>query len=222
VPRLSEFYRKHLRKEPQQSRSRSVVESILLAGAENMRRGAHHFTLSNIAARAGVGIGSLYDYFRDEDSLVASVVAKLTEDNLASFEKVVAESKDAPLRDTMAALIDAALALYAEDPRMPRAVLRAAHAVNLMPMLAEGQTVFAEQIATALATRTGKPPSQRLKLATYVATHAMMGQMLALIWEAEPAFAREAVRTACIDIITAHVGAALEGEPEEDIHEPKV
>jgi AcrR family transcriptional regulator len=213
-PRLSEFYRKYFRKEPQQARSRSVVEAILFAGIESMKRGAHHFTLSNIASRAGVGIGSLYDYFSDENSLVASVVAKLTEDNLAAFEEIVAETKDAPLRDTMAGLIDRAFDLYVKDTRLPRAVLRAAHTLNLMPMLAEGQTLFAGQLATALSVRTGKPPSEWLRLATYVATHAMMGQMLALIWEIEAPFPREAVRAACIDLVTNHVAAALQEDTE--------
>lgn len=38
-----------------------------------------HVTLNDIAARAGVGVGSLYDYFADRDSVLSGLAAKVTE-----------------------------------------------------------------------------------------------------------------------------------------------
>ena len=56
-PRLSE------RKQPQQTRSAELVAAILQAGAQVLaQEGATRFTTARVAEKAGVSIGSLYQY----------------------------------------------------------------------------------------------------------------------------------------------------------------
>ncbi|MBV9750052.1 MAG: helix-turn-helix transcriptional regulator, partial [Acetobacteraceae bacterium] len=52
------------RKQPQQARSAELVASVLEAAAHVLaKEGAHRFTTARVAERAGVSIGSLYQYF---------------------------------------------------------------------------------------------------------------------------------------------------------------
>lgn len=73
------------RKRPTQARSGATVEAILQAAAELLdRRGADGYTTNAIAERAGVSIGSLYQYFPSKDAITLALIAQaaslLTED----------------------------------------------------------------------------------------------------------------------------------------------
>lgn len=62
------------RKKPQQERSEFTANAILLAAGELFEiNGYHHTTLESIAVRAGVGIGSVYDYFSNKSSIALTL-----------------------------------------------------------------------------------------------------------------------------------------------------
>lgn len=58
------------RKQPQQRRSRATVDKILAAAAQVLAEEGDGATTDRIAARAGVSIGSLYQYFPNKDALL--------------------------------------------------------------------------------------------------------------------------------------------------------
>ncbi|MDO5682745.1 MAG: helix-turn-helix domain-containing protein [Propionibacteriaceae bacterium] len=58
------------RKQPQQARSRETVEKILTAAAKVFLEEGTRATTDRIAARAGVSVGSLYQYFPNKDALL--------------------------------------------------------------------------------------------------------------------------------------------------------
>ncbi len=63
------------RKRPKQSRSNSTVISILTAAEELFTtKGYHNTTSDDIVQRAGVGIGSLYDYFPNKTSIALALL----------------------------------------------------------------------------------------------------------------------------------------------------
>ena len=63
------------RRRPQQSRSTHTAASILLAAGELFAtRGYHDTTAEDIVARAGVGIGSLYDYFPNKLAIALALL----------------------------------------------------------------------------------------------------------------------------------------------------
>lgn len=110
-------------------------------------------TLNDIAARAGVGVGSLYDYFADRGSVLSGLAAKVTEDNLRAFEVQLEKSLNQPLAIAIRSIIDLMFDRYLGNLRIPRAVLRVARRINLMPTLAESQNAFAAALANSLRQR---------------------------------------------------------------------
>lgn len=59
------------RRKPRQSRSRATVDAILQATAQVLvRDGYQKATTNRIAERAGVSVGTLYQYFPNKDALV--------------------------------------------------------------------------------------------------------------------------------------------------------
>ena len=59
------------RKQPQQTRSNDLVTAILEAAVQVLaKEGAHRFTTARVAAKAGVSVGSLYQYFPNKASIL--------------------------------------------------------------------------------------------------------------------------------------------------------
>ncbi len=69
-----------MRKSPKQRRSRELVERLLEATAATLaERGLDDTTTNHIAERAGVSIGSLYQYFPDKESLLEALMERVGE-----------------------------------------------------------------------------------------------------------------------------------------------
>ena len=70
-----------MRRRPSQQRSRATVERILDAGRSVLlERGFEGASTNRIAAAAGVGPGSLYQYFPDKESILDRVVEQAVDD----------------------------------------------------------------------------------------------------------------------------------------------
>ena len=80
--------RRFLRRLPSQSRSRAAVEALITAFDDLLqKRGVEEVSLDAVASRAGVGIGSLYEYFANRDALLGGLIEKATRKN---FDDLVA------------------------------------------------------------------------------------------------------------------------------------
>lgn len=67
-----------MRKAPKQKRSREMVTRLLDATASTLaERGLDNTTTNHIAEKAGVSIGSLYQYFPDKDSLIEALLERM-------------------------------------------------------------------------------------------------------------------------------------------------
>lgn len=107
------------RKKPRQQRSRATWEAILDAAAQLFGQLGYAATTTNkVAERAGVSIGSLYQYFPDKDALLLALAERhLAEATEVLVEAFLAVQRDQPdLEGTLTRLIDAVVALHRRDP----------------------------------------------------------------------------------------------------------
>ncbi len=172
------------RKEPKQSRSNELVSAILAAAVQVLTaEGAQRFTTARVAERAGVSIGSLYQYFpnkasilfrlqsdewRHSTEMLSKVLdsAKPPKDRLRHLvhEFVRSECEEAPVR---LALADAA-PLYRDAPEA-RALRAEADRIfdsfilELLPNLSGTVRDIAGDLISTTLTTVGKEYSQGLK-----------------------------------------------------------
>lgn len=80
------------RKLPRQTRSKATVEAILDACAETVaRRGYEGLTTHAISARAGVSVGTFYQYFPNRDAVAGALIVRAMEHLLAAQRRGLAE-----------------------------------------------------------------------------------------------------------------------------------
>lgn len=107
------------RKKPRQARSKAMVESILEATIRVLvARGYERTTTIAIAERAGVSVGSLYQYFPNKESLVAALVERHTTELLAYTDRVLAGAESREPADTMRAFVRASVDAHRVDPAL--------------------------------------------------------------------------------------------------------
>src|ERR1700681_4876663 len=83
-----------LKKSPQQERSRALVDSILEAAARILSaRRLHEISTNHIAEVAGVGIGSLYQYFDSKEAIAESLLERHQVDSIARANAVLLGSQ---------------------------------------------------------------------------------------------------------------------------------
>jgi len=82
------------RKSARQSRSKETVKAILQAAAEVLlNEGVSGFNTNNIALRAGVSIGSLYQYFPNKDSISSKLFENFFHDQMNIVTSNIKEVK---------------------------------------------------------------------------------------------------------------------------------
>jgi AcrR family transcriptional regulator len=129
------------KKTPAQARAAATVEAVLDAAAHILEIGPARYTTNAIARRAGVSIGSLYQYFACKDAITkalilrqsAALLADLraidTAAGRAGLERLLSLAVDQQLRrPALARILDeeeARLPLDAELDRVAAAVIRA-------------------------------------------------------------------------------------------------
>lgn len=95
------------RKQPQQARSTELVRAILEAAVRVLEKeGAQRFTTARVAARAGVSVGSVYQYFPNK----ASILFRLQSDEwrqTTDMMRGILEDKAKPPLDRLRTLVHA-------------------------------------------------------------------------------------------------------------------
>jgi len=109
------------RKVPNQARSQETVSVILEASARILESdGLHGFNTNAIAARAGVSIGSLYQYFPNKDVIVLALISSFEEALQDAVLKAVQGGTGQELKRRIKRLVRALVAVHYRRPRLNR------------------------------------------------------------------------------------------------------
>jgi len=111
------------RKRPRQGRAKVTVESIVEATAQVLlEHGYDKFTTARAAERAGVSIGSLYQYFPNKAALASAVIDRCCENFLASFRSAMSRGSHAGLAESVEAMVDVTLVSHRLTPELHKMV----------------------------------------------------------------------------------------------------
>lgn len=91
-----------LKKAPRQARAKATVQAIIQASAQVLaEEGYAALTTNGVAERAGVSIGSVYEYFPGKEAIVAAVATELVEGLLAEMHVALEQAEKLPFEKAM-------------------------------------------------------------------------------------------------------------------------
>lgn len=166
---------KPLKREPKQERSRQVVDAIL-GGATRilMRAKLNEATTNRIAEAAGVGIGSLYDYFPNKNAIVTSLIDRRIASITADFLQLLRRNPEASLEEKVDEVAD----FLKEEFVNPKSFL---HEIFLLaPETGRMKAIYECRVASAAAVASylrGKRPALKVREAELLAFMTINGVM---------------------------------------------
>ncbi|NWD63681.1 TetR family transcriptional regulator [Pseudomonas sp. IPO3774] len=134
------------RKEPKQARSTGLVTAILEAAIQVLaKEGASRFTTARVAEKAGVSVGSVYQYFPNK----AAILFRLQTDEWQQTSQMLSrilQDVSQPALERLRALVHAFIRSECEEAQMRVALSDAAPLYRDAPeaheVRAEGQQIF--------------------------------------------------------------------------------
>lgn len=180
------------RRSPRQGRSKATVDAIQEAATRILEAG-ESFTTNHVAARAGVSVGTLYQYFPDKAAILHALAAR-ERAAMAEATRVAIEAGVDPAR----AAIRAQLAAFDGRHTARRAVLEAILRDPAVPGMANEVDA-----GVAPFVRDGERPVH-----AFVLSRAIMGVVRAAVLEGSPLLGTPDFEEALVRLVRGYAEAS--------------
>ncbi len=162
-----------LRRRPRQRRAHASSQALQEAFVRVLlERGYAKATIREIAAVAGVSVGTFYEYFGDKESLAALTIHHYVKALAARMRTVVDARRGADCRAVAAALVEAQIDALAQDARVWAAMLTIERTVSPIGAYRRHYDDYVALWRDALAGASDAPADARLDVTARVA-HAL-------------------------------------------------
>ena len=141
------------RKKPQQRRSRVTIETIFEAAIQVLlANGLERITTIQIAERAGVSVGSLYQYFPNKNALLAAIVKRHVGQVCDATIAACNSAHGKTIGEMCATMMDAFVDAKTRRPEVSRALYLPSAAVNADAIVKEESGRCAQAVHDMLIT----------------------------------------------------------------------
>jgi AcrR family transcriptional regulator len=164
------------RKTPRQERATRTVEAIFEATARVIDAdGLAGLTTNAVAKRAGVSIGSLYEYFPNKEAILVAMTRQMLEEDERVMTSSIEKALQTPGADVVREAVRSFIGLYKTKPDVRHAIMR----VHIMLGLAAEHTIpvraIGELIQTHRAEIFGKRTEPLSPIHIFVLVRAVVG-----------------------------------------------
>lgn len=140
------------RKTPRQARSAVTVEAILAATIQVLLAdGPSHLTTTRVAERAGVSVGTMYQYFPHKQALLYALLEQQLDGVVLAMEVAAERLSGRPLVAISDGLVSAWLDAKTKDVEGSRALYAVALDFDIADLMDDGTRRVRTAIAQALA-----------------------------------------------------------------------
>ncbi|HEX5754607.1 MAG TPA: TetR/AcrR family transcriptional regulator [Archangium sp.] len=181
---MSKRNRSTPRKRPLQERSKATVETILEAAAHVLVTSGYEGTTTKaVAERAGVSIGSLYQYFPSKEALVAMLLERVHQRALAVLADKLVPHPITDLELEVRELVRVLVEFHGENPRLQRVLLEQAPRLGPLQAVQEIEARVESLVQTVLAQNLELEKPRNLGLVVFIIIRALRSAVWATVVE---------------------------------------
>ena len=192
------------RRIPHQARAAETVAAILEGAAQVLEAGGlAGFTTNAAAERAGVSIGTLYQYFADKNALLRAIAEREMGTTLAAVAKALRKETGETAEASVRAMVHAIVHAFRGRQRARKAVLQA--------VLAQGLSLEMMGPVAAFIAQAGNEPQRGLarlsREQAFVLSRALMGAIRSAVLEEQPFFKSAAFEDELVRLVLSYLAA---------------
>jgi AcrR family transcriptional regulator len=195
------------RKSPVQARSTASVDAILQATIQVLLSvGKERLTTTRVAMRAGVSVGTLYQYFPNKSALLQAVLKRHLDGVAGAVEQVCREQKGNSLQAMASSLITAFLNAKMMDVRTSIALYSVSSDVD-GAMIAQRVKVRINKAIVGLLASSREPLNREPQIVASMLQSALTGVSHRLLESSAPEKELKTLREELIFFISGYLAA---------------
>lgn len=194
-----------MRKQPQQQRSRQMVQTLLQATAQAVSRyGIDGTSTPVIAELAGVSVGSLYQYFDSKEALLEGLIDQLAFEVTTTLKHLPVPD-NMSLRDLIGQAIDFGFSLLHRSDGLYLELVRNWHRLPTEKVADIFQQHFFETARLYFIQHYQKYPIPDLQVRLFIIVNSTLFTMVRLASQQQALLPEAAVRQGLIDMIVGYL-----------------
>lgn len=198
-----------LRRRPRQSRAQASSDALQQAFVQLLlERGYAKATIREIAAVAGVSIGTFYEYFGDKQSLAALCIHRHVLALADRLRDAIARLRGAPRAELAAALVDLQVDTIGADAALWGALFALERQVSPLTAYRRHYDAYVALWRDALAHAADPPPAARVDGLARMAHTICYGGLSQALLTLGPTFDIAALRSELRAVLLAYLAAA--------------
>lgn len=165
-----------LRHAPKQSRGQRKVEHILRsAEALFAEVGFENATTNAIAARAGVSIGSLYQFFASKEAILSAIAERYLEQTRTALNNALDAADETDLEGLLHTLLEIVIKLQEQRPYFLQCLARSKPSPVLSDPVTRVSEALASRVMALLEDITVERDAKLLRLRAHICVETMSG-----------------------------------------------
>ena len=204
------------RRIPRQSRAAETVTAILEGAAQILEAGGlAAFTTNAVAERAGVSIGTLYQYFTNKDAVLLALARQEMEIALGDVGRALGGSDDPSLEGRVRAMVRVIINAFRGRQRARKAVVQAilAQGIGIELMAPVAAFIAAAGAEVSSGPQAILPALSREQL--FVMSRAMLGAIRAAVLEEKPFLRSRAFEDEIVRLAVSYLDA-IKADPDRN------
>jgi AcrR family transcriptional regulator len=169
-----------------------------------LKDGVHRLTTTRVAERAGVSVGTLYQYYANKQTLLHAVLERHLGDVAEAVEVAAIQSHRQPLALMVESVVRAFVKVKLQRPEEARALYAVAEELGSAELVKQAGVRAGKALAAMLATAADAKFNDVL-VASYVFVTAMAGPMKGLLEKQAPAKLRRVLHSQLVSLCLGYL-----------------
>jgi len=194
------------RKDPKQGRSKETVDAIFGAVTHILNKdGVDHLTTNKIADVAGVSVGSLYQYFKNKESIYEGILLRFINEGLDRLERILNEQKtEVVIRDIIELIIRTQYDSFQKMDKVSTVLLEYAPKVLPASHFKKADERITSFLIEQVKHHNVKIGPKNQEAAFFVCSQAVRGTIL-MTFVSKKSDEREVIISELIDMLTSYL-----------------